>query len=388
MEQIQTIQSYYDSLIKELEKKFEEKLSQLNKRYHVMETYLKQKIKLLEAGKHQKSEDLEKVKLKAKIFSLEKQLQQLESRDNILHRPDSKSSESQAPQEVFLSVLDSVFKQLGNNFEYPQFLYPQIDSLIPNLIEILPTSLNLLSDMTFLLYKTKFYHNFLAIPQNKQLQEDRIKLKSIEQHVNEIMFCGGCHQNFEICFNPQTEEWKKKALEKEIEKPVVQPHTLQLTQSSVIQNYIIKAAKQKLESSYIKVIRDNNQIHHLNFSQQLKQKHVLFERLNCFILTLILSFTKDNIIYALNNIIQDLKIDNQILLQQLIQQIQKKDLDMLILYKLKDYGSDIELQYSSVNFIQELNNKGIKLPQSEQYLKEQKKPGIDKELMQMIQQLE
>ncbi|CAD8139273.1 unnamed protein product [Paramecium pentaurelia] len=388
MEQLQTIQSFYDQLIKELEKKFEEKLSQLNKRYHVMETSLKQKIKLLEAGKHQKSEDLEKVKLKAKIFSLEKQLQQLESRDNILHRSDQKSTESQAPQEVFLSVLDSVFKQLGNNFEYPQFLYPQIDSLIPNLIEILPTSLSLLSDMTFLLFKTKFYHNFLAIPHNKQLQEDRIKLKSIEQHVNEIMFCGGCHQNFEICFNPQTEEWKKKILEKEIDKPIVQPHTLQLTQSTIIQNYIIKAAKQKLESTYTKVIRDNNQIPHLNFYQQLKQKHVLFERLNCVILILILSFTKDNIIYALNNITQDLRIDNQILLQQLIQQIHKKDLDMLILFKLKDYGSDIELQYASVNYIQELNKKGIKFPQSEQYLKEHIKTGMDQELIQMIQQLE
>ncbi|CAD8044961.1 unnamed protein product [Paramecium primaurelia] len=388
MEQLQTIQSFYDQLIKELEKKFEEKLSQLNKRYHVMETSLKQKIKLLEAGKHQKSEDLEKVKLKAKIFSLEKQLQQLESRDNILHRSDQKSTESQAPQEVFLSVLDSVFKQLGNNFEYPQFLYPQIDSLIPNLIEILPTSLSLLSDMTFLLFKTKFYHNFLAIPHNKQLQEDRIKLKSIEQHVNEIMFCGGCHQNFEICFNPQTEEWKKKILEKEIDKPIIQPHTLQLTQSTIIQNYIIKAAKQKLESTYTKVIRDNNQIPHLNFYQQLKQKHVLFERLNCVILLLILSFTKDNIIYALNNITQDLRIDNQILLQQLIQQIHKKDLDMLILFKLKDYGSDIELQYASVNYIQELNKKGIKFPQSEQYLKEHIKTGMDQELIQMIQQLE
>ncbi|CAD8052794.1 unnamed protein product [Paramecium sonneborni] len=388
MEQLQTLKSYYDQLIKELEKKFEEKLSQLNKRYHVMETFLKQKIKQLEAGKNQKSEDLEKVKLKAKIFSLEKQLQLLESRDNILHRSDLKSNDAQPPQEVFLNVLDSVFKQLGNNFEYPQFLYPQIDSLIPNLIELLPTSLGLLSDMTFLLYKTKFYSNFLAIPQNKQLQEDRIKLKTLEQHVNEIMFCGGCHQNFEICFNPQTEEWKKKAQEKEIDKPNVLQHSLQLTQSTIIQNYIIKTAKQKLESSYTKVIRENNQIHNLNFSQQMKQKHVLFERLNCVILILILSFTKDNIIYALNNICQDLKIDNQILIQQLSQQIFKKDIDMLILFKLKDFESDIELLYASVNCIQELNKKGIKLTESLKFLKELNKIGMDNELSQLIQQLE
>lgn len=68
-------------------------------------------------------------------------------------------------------------------------------------------------------------------------------------------------------------------------------------------------ALQKLDTTYVKVIRDSEHHINLNFSQQLKQKQILIERLEYVLLILMLATNRESILISFNNLISDLSIE-------------------------------------------------------------------------------
>jgi hypothetical protein len=68
-------------------------------------------------------------------------------------------------------------------------------------------------------------------------------------------------------------------------------------------------ALQKLDTTYVKVIRDSEHHINLNFSQQLKQKQILIERLEYVLLILMLATNRECILISFNNLISDLSIE-------------------------------------------------------------------------------
>lgn len=59
----------------------------------------------------------------------------------------------------FDELLQTIKKQLKIS-DLPLQLYPQIDNIVPNLIEVLPKQNCLLTDLNLLLYKFRFYDHY------------------------------------------------------------------------------------------------------------------------------------------------------------------------------------------------------------------------------------